>query len=83
MNLVKLGTLMVMALGLSACGAQPGDRAATGAIVGAGTGGLIGLAFGGVGVGAGAFVGAAIGAGTGALTNDKQINLPPGKPVWR
>ncbi len=80
---LRSGIVAALALGLSACGTQPGDRAATGAIVGAGTGGLIGLAFGGVGVGAGAFVGAAIGAGTGALTNDKQINFPPGKPVWR
>ncbi len=72
-----------LVLGLSACGTQPGDGAATGAIVGGSTGGLIGLAFGGVGVGAGVLVGGAIGAGVGVLTNDRQINLPPGKPVWR
>ncbi len=81
MKLIRSSMLAGLALALAACGTTPGDRAATGAIIGAGTGGVIGLAFGGVGVGAGAFVGAAIGAGTGALTNDRQINL--GKPVWR
>ena len=83
MRLARTSMLMVLALGLSACGTQPGDRAATGAIIGGGAGGLIGLAFGGIGAGAGVLVGAAIGAGTGVLTNDKQLNLPPGKPVWR
>jgi osmotically inducible lipoprotein OsmB len=83
MTLRRLSTVMVVALAMSACGTTPGDRAATGAIVGGTTGALIGIAFGGVGVGAGAFVGAAIGAGVGVVTNDKQLNLPPGKPVWR
>jgi osmotically inducible lipoprotein OsmB len=79
----KLGTVVVLALALSACGATPSDRAATGAIVGGTTGALIGIAFGGVGIGAGAFVGAAIGAGVGVVTRPDQLNLPPGKPVWR
>jgi hypothetical protein len=79
MRLGKLGTVVVVALALGACGVTPSDRAATGAIVGGTTGALIGIAFGGVGVGVGAFVGA----GVGVVTNDKQLNLPPGKPVWR
>jgi len=83
MTLGRLGTVLFVALAVSACGITPGDRAATGAIVGGTSGALIGIAFGGVGIGAGAFVGAAIGAGVGVVTNDKQLNLPPGKPVWR
>jgi len=83
MRLGRLGMVMVVTLALGACGITPSDRAATGAIVGGTTGALIGIAFGGVGIGAGAFVGAAIGAGVGVVTNDKQLNLPPGKPVWR
>ena len=81
--MAKARSILIVASGLalSACGTTPGDRAATGAIIGARTGGVIGLAFGGVAVGAGAFVGAAIGAGTGVLTNERQLNL--GKPVWR
>jgi osmotically inducible lipoprotein OsmB len=83
MKLGRLGIVMVLALGLGACGTTPGDRAATGAIVGGTSGALIGIAFGGVGIGAGAFVGAAIGAGVAVITKPEQLNLPPGKPVWR
>ena len=72
---VPSALLLASALALAACGTTQGDRAASGAAIGAGTGGAIGLAFGGVG--AGAFVGD----GTGAFTNDRQLNL--GKPVWR
>ena len=81
MGTVRSALLAMAALALAACGSTQGDRAAWGAAIGAGTGGLIGLAFGGVGVGAGAFVGAAIGAGTGAFTQPSQLDL--GKPIWR
>jgi osmotically inducible lipoprotein OsmB len=83
MKLGRLGLVVVLALGLSACGTTPGDRAATGAIIGGASGALIGIAFGGVGVGVGVFVGAAVGAGVGVVTKPEQLNLPPGKPVWR
>jgi len=81
MATMRSALLVTAALALGACGTTPGDRAGTGAIIGAGTGGTIGLAFGGVGVGAGAFVGAAVGAGIGVLTKPAQLDL--GKPVWR
>ena len=83
MRLGKLGTVVVVVLALGACGITPSDRAATGAIVGGTTGALIGIAFGGVGIGVGAFVGAAVGAGVTVVTKPEQLNLPPGKPVWR
>ena len=79
MATARTALLVAAALTLAACGSTPRDRAATGAIIGAGTGGTIGLAFGGVG--AGAFVGAAVGAGVGVLTKPSQLDL--GKPVWR
>jgi uncharacterized membrane protein len=64
---------------LGACGNTTGDRALSGAGIGA-----VGGAIGGAMVGApleGAVIGGAIGAGTGALTTPDQINL--GKPIWR
>jgi osmotically inducible lipoprotein OsmB len=81
MATVRSAVLVALVLALAGCGSMPGDRAATGAIIGAGTGSVIGLAFGGIGIGAGAFVGAAVGAGTGVLTKPAQLDL--GKPVWR
>jgi len=66
-------------LALSACGHSTGDRALSGAGIGAGVG-LVGGAL----VGApleGAVIGGAVGAGTGALTSSDQINL--GRPIWR
>jgi len=66
-------------LGLSGCGNSTGDRA----ISGAGIGAAVGLV-GGALVGApleGAAIGGAVGAGTGALTNENQIDL--GDPAWK
>ena len=75
------GAVVAMALALSACGTNPGDRVESGAAIGGGAGLVIGAAFGGIGVIPAGLVGAAIGAGTGAITNPRQIDL--GKPVWR
>lgn len=64
---------------LAACGQSTGDRALSGAGIGAGVGAL-----GGWAVGApleGALIGGAVGAGTGALSKPSSINL--GRPVWR
>jgi len=69
--------LIVMALtviSLSACGNSTGERALTGAGIGAGTG-AVGAAVLGANPVAGALVGGAVGAGTGALTTPKQIDL--------
>ena len=66
-------------LALAACGTSKEDRAASGALIGAGTGAVVGST-----VGApltGAAIGAGVGATTGALADPSAINL--GKPVWR
>jgi osmotically inducible lipoprotein OsmB len=70
---------IAMALLLSACGATPGDRAASGAAIGAGAG-AVGGAFFGVPF-AGAAIGAAAGATVGVATTPSQVDL--GKPVWK
>lgn len=57
---------------LAACGTQMGDRLASGAAIGAGTGAVLGP----IGAGAGALVGA----GTAAVTDPNDVNL--GEPVW-
>ena len=71
---------MVAGLAMAACGTQSGDRVASGAGIGAATGGGIGLLFGGVGAIPGALIGAAIGGGAGAVTEPEDVNL--GKPLW-
>jgi osmotically inducible lipoprotein OsmB len=62
-----------MRFGLAACGYSPGDRAASGGLIGAGGGAAIATAAGG-----NPLVGAPIG---GAATSPNGINL--GRPVWR
>jgi hypothetical protein len=58
-----------LALGLSACGRDPGTRAVTGGLLGAGGGAAIGgIAGGGKGAAIGAVGGGALGAAGGAVT---------------
>ncbi len=64
---------------LAGCGTNKNDRAAGGAIIGAGAGAVVGSMVGAPGTGA--IIGAGVGATTGALTEVDQINL--GKPIWR
>lgn len=71
-----LGALCV----LSACGETKGDRAMSGAGIGAATGAAAGMITGGSGT-TGALIGAGAGALGGALTDKEDVNL--GKPVWR
>lgn len=72
--------LTVLAGSLTGCGYNRGDRAASGALIGAGGGAAIAALTGGA-----PLIGAAIGAGAGALagaaTNGHQLNL--GTPIWR
>lgn len=56
---------------LGACGQQPGTRAITGGLLGAGTGAAIGAATGG-NVGTGALIGGGLGAAGGALTAPRR-----------
>jgi hypothetical protein len=65
---------------LTACGETTGDRAISGAGIGAGTGALVGAATGG-NAGTGALIGGAIGGVGGAATSPSQVDL--GTPVWR
>lgn len=72
-------SVVALGLGLAACGHSQGDRALTGAGLGAGAG-LVGGALVGHPV-AGALVGGAGGAAAGALTDSDDINF--GKPIWQ
>ena len=65
---------------LSACGTDTGDRALSGAGIGAATGAVVGAVTPLTPVG-GALLGAAVGGGTGALTSPSEVDL--GRPVWR
>ena len=67
------------ALLLAGCGTNQGDRAASGALIGAGAGAVIGAATGNAG--AGAAIGAVGGAVVGAATDPCDLNL--GDPFWR
>jgi hypothetical protein len=66
-------------LGLAGCGQTTGDRALSGAGIGAGAGAALGAVTGGSVVG-GALLGGAAGAAGGALTDPDDVNL--GKPAW-
>lgn len=63
---------------LAGCGTQPGERAASGGLLGAAGGAAIGAMVGAPG--AGALIGAGAGALTGAATSPNTIYL--GKPAW-
>lgn len=69
----KLAIAMIAAALLAGCGTTTGDRALSGAGIGAG----IGLLAGPPGV----LIGAGIGAASGAVTDPEDVNL--GKPPWR
>ena len=64
---------------LASCGTDPGDRAASGGLIGAGAGAAIGSLSGNAG--AGAIIGGVGGAAVGALTDPCTLNL--GDPWWR
>jgi Ca2+/Na+ antiporter len=75
-----MAILAIAALTLAACGNTTGDRALSGAAIGAGTGLAVGAVTGATLL-QGAVVGGALGAAAGALTDNRQINL--GRPLWR
>lgn len=76
-TMAALGCTIIL---LAACGETQGDRALSGAGLGAATGAAAGALTGGS-IGTGAVVGGAIGAAGGALTDKDDVNF--GKPVWR
>ena len=76
---ISVAALSVTALLLAGCGSDPGDRAVSGGLIGAGTGAVIGAAAGDPA--AGALIGGLGGAAIGGLTSPNQIDL--GRPPWR
>lgn len=76
----KVLTIAVASLLLGACGSTPGERAVTGAGIGASAGAVVG-AVTGLTIVQGALIGAGAGGLTGALTDNSTINL--GEPVWK
>ena len=79
-NYQKTVVAMLVLTSLAACGSTKGDRALSGAAIGAGAGAVGGAVVGGNPVG-GAVVGGAVGAAAGALTKKKDVDL--GKPIWK
>ncbi len=72
MRSVKMAAFAAaLLMGLAACGEQPGTRAVTGGLLGAGTGAAIG-GITGAGAGTGALVGGGIGAVGGAATAPRR-----------
>lgn len=78
-NKLVLSIAAVAALALAGCGTNPGDRLATGALLGAAGGAIIGGAAGNAGLGAAA--GAVAGGAIGAATDPCDLNL--GDPAWK
>ena len=73
------GAVMASALILAGCGTNPGDRAISGGLIGAGAGAAIGSVTGSAGTGA--VIGGVTGALIGATTDPCSLNL--GDPFWR
>ena len=76
---MALGAAFASALILAGCGTNPGDRAVSGGLLGAGAGAAIGAMAGNPA--AGAAIGGATGAVVGAATDPCTLDL--GDPVWR
>src|SRR5215472_2489396 len=76
---LAFGTALASILVLAACGTNPGDRAVSGGLLGAGAGAAIGAATGNPA--AGAAIGGAAGAVIGATTDPCTLDL--GDPFWK
>lgn len=76
----RVATTFLLLGGLAACGQSTGDRALSGAGIGAAGGAAVGALTGTSALG-GAAIGGAAGAATGALTSPSTVNL--GRPAWR
>src|SRR5215467_4894978 len=79
LNKLIMGGVLASAIALAGCGTNPGDRAVSGGMIGAGAGAIIGAATGTPATGAA--IGAAAGALIGAATDPCTLNL--GDPFWR
>jgi hypothetical protein len=74
-KIMLLAAVTIIAVG---CGTTPGDRAASGGLIGAGAGGAVGSLSGNAG--AGALIGGLGGAAVGAVTDPCKVRL--GDPIW-
>ena len=72
-NKMIMGICAAAALTLAGCGTNPGERAVTGGLLGAGAGAAIGAAAGNPA--AGAAIGGAVGAIGGAATSPCDVDL--------
>lgn len=79
MNRVSLAAAAAAILALTACGYSTGDRALSGAGIGAAGGAAVGALTGDPL--AGALIGGVGGAAAGALTDPRDVQL--GRPAWR
>ena len=79
-SIAKALVLAGLGLAVAGCGYSTGDRAASGGLIGAGTGAAVGAVTGGSPL-TGALIGGGIGAVGGAVTSGNDINL--GRPIWR
>ena len=79
-GIAKTLVLVGFGLALAGCGYSPGDRAASGGLIGAGAGAAVGAVTGGSPL-TGALIGGGIGAVGGAVTSPDAVNF--GRPVWR
>ena len=79
-SVIRLMTMAIVFLPLAACGSSKGDRALSGAGIGAGVGAVGGAVTGGSAT-TGAAIGAGVGAAAGALTDEEDVDL--GRPAWR
>jgi hypothetical protein len=77
-NKIVMSFAAAAVIALAGCGTNTGDRLASGALLGAAGGALIGGAAGNAGLGAAA--GAIAGGAIGAATDPCDLNL--GDPVW-
>lgn len=72
MRYVRLAAMLLgLGVTLAACGEQPGTRAVTGGLIGAGAGAALGAATGG-NAGTGALIGGGVGAVGGAVTAPRR-----------
>lgn len=80
MKTTSLAIAAAACMALTACGYSQGDRALSGAGLGAAGGAVLGGVTGGSPV-TGALIGGAAGAAAGALTKPKDVDL--GRPIWK
>jgi hypothetical protein len=72
LRIMQVGLLMAgLATTVAACGEEPGTRAVTGGLIGAGAGAALGAATGG-NAGTGALIGGGVGAVGGAVTAPRR-----------